>query len=61
MARHLHIDPEEALRLANRKFEARFQYVESRVTATSRALRDLTPDELDVYWNEAKALGIAHH
>lgn len=56
-ARHLHIDPEEALRLANRKFGARFQYVESRATAGGQTLRDLTPAELDVYWEEAKALG----
>ncbi len=57
VARHLHIDPEEALRLANRKFAARFQYVESRATAGGQSLRDLTPAELDVYWEEAKALG----
>jgi tetrapyrrole methylase family protein/MazG family protein len=57
VARHLHIDPEEALRLANRKFAARFQYVESRATAGGQSLRDLTPADLDVYWEEAKALG----
>lgn len=60
LARHLRIDPEEALRRANRKFAARFQYVESRVASQDRALRDLSPDELDAYWNEAKALGTAH-
>jgi tetrapyrrole methylase family protein/MazG family protein len=59
VARHLRIDPEEALRLANRKFAARFQYVESRVSAGGRSLRDLSPAELDEYWNEAKALGTA--
>jgi tetrapyrrole methylase family protein/MazG family protein len=57
VARHLRIDPEEALRLANRKFAARFQYVESRVAALGKSLRDLSPEELDSYWNEAKALG----
>lgn len=57
--RHLKIDPEEALRLANRKFAARFQYVESRVSALGRSLRDLSPSELDTYWDEAKALGTA--
>lgn len=59
VARHLRLDPEEALRLANRKFAARFQYVESRVAAQDKTLRDLSPEELDVYWNEAKALGTA--
>lgn len=57
VARHLRIDPEEALRLANRKFVARFQYVESRAAADGATLRDLSPDQLDSYWNEAKALG----
>jgi tetrapyrrole methylase family protein/MazG family protein len=59
VARHLKIDPEEALRGANRKFAARFQYVESRVAATGGSLRDLSPEQLDAYWNEAKALGTA--
>lgn len=57
VARHLRIDPEEALRLANRKFTARFQYVESRASADGAALRALSPEQLDNYWNEAKALG----
>ena len=61
VARHLRIDPEEALRLANRKFAARFQYVESRVTAQGKSLRELSPAELDVYWQEAKALGTVRH
>lgn len=54
LARHLRVDPEEALRLANRKFERRFQHVEARATADGKTLRDLSPDALDSYWNEAK-------
>lgn len=61
VARHLRIDPEEALRLANRKFAARFQYVESRAAADGVTLRELAPEQLDSYWNEAKALGTAPH
>lgn len=57
VARRLKIDPEEALRLANRKFAARFQYVESRATAAGLSLRELGPAELDKFWEEAKALG----
>lgn len=59
VARHLKIDPEEALRLANRKFAARFQYVESRAAADAVSLRELSPERLDQYWNEAKSLGTA--
>jgi ATP diphosphatase len=55
VARHLRIDPEEALRLANRKFERRFTQVETRVAADGKVLRDLSPAQLDGYWNEAKA------
>lgn len=59
LARHLRIDPEESLRLANRKFAARFQFVESKVAAEGKALRDLSPAELDGYWNQAKDLHAA--
>ncbi len=61
VARHLRIDPEEALRLANRKFAARFQYVESRAAANGVSLRELSAEQLDGYWNEAKALGTSSH
>lgn len=54
VARHLRIDPEEALRLANRKFERRFQHVEASVGTDGRVLRDLSPPQLDEYWNQAK-------
>ncbi|GAC1444408.1 MAG: nucleoside triphosphate pyrophosphohydrolase [Chloroflexota bacterium] len=54
VARHLRIDPEEALRLANRKFAGRFHYVESRAASLNKALRDMNAEELDRYWNEAK-------
>lgn len=54
VARHLRIDPEEALRLANRKFATRFQYVESRAAAEGKVLRDLSPQHIDDYWNAAK-------
>lgn len=59
LARHLKVEPEEALRLANRKFAARFNYVESRATAQGKSLRDLSAEELDAIWEEAKALGTA--
>ncbi|SRR5579884_252348 len=52
--RRLKIDPEEALRSANRKFVHRFQQVEAQARAGGRALKDLSAEELDVLWNEAK-------
>jgi tetrapyrrole methylase family protein/MazG family protein len=54
VARHLRIDPEEALRLANHKFAERFRRVEALVSAEERSLRELSPEELDSFWNQAK-------
>jgi len=54
VARHLKIDPEEALRRANRKFAGRFGQVEATVSERGQALRDLSPPELDALWNQMK-------
>ncbi len=54
--RHLGIEPETALRRANDKFCQRFAHVEARVQESGRAWDDVTPDELDTYWKEAKHL-----
>jgi MazG family protein len=54
LARHLGVDPEEALRCANLKFERRFDEVERRVRLSGRAWGDFSAGELDTLWNEAK-------
>lgn len=55
LARHLKIDPEEALRLANAKFTRRFNTVEQRLADRGKvpAQSDLT--EMDALWNDVKA------
>lgn len=53
-ARHLEVDPEEALRRANRKFERRFARVERLAAARGLALPQLDPQAWDRLWNEAK-------
>ena len=55
LARTLEVDPEDALRFTNAKFQRRFQYIEQKL-----ADRGLTPDqsdlaEMDALWDEAKA------
>jgi ATP diphosphatase len=50
LARHLNIDPEEALRQANRKFEHRFRAIEKTPGFDSMSL-----DEKEALWLEAKA------
>jgi len=53
-ARHVGINPENALERTNKKFIARFGQVEKRANETGRSLKDLTLTEMDAYWEEAK-------
>ncbi len=53
-ARHLKVDPEQALKKATAKFERRFRFVESAAKAEGCELSDLNADELDHYWVQAK-------
>lgn len=55
VGRWLKIDPEEALRRANRKFVARFKHVEAHCKSEGRIMRELTPEELDILWEQSKA------
>ena len=55
LARHLHIDPEAALRDANAKFTRRFHHVEARAREEDVALQDAGLERLDGYWNEIRA------
>jgi MazG family protein len=51
---HLSIDPEEALRLANAKFERRFRHMESDAAARGVSLGSLSAAEWDELWIAAK-------
>ena len=53
LARHLKVDPESALRVANAKFRARFRVME-RTAGGYDALDSLSLAELDALWNRAK-------
>ena len=54
LARHLGIDPEQALMGANRKFEQRFRTIEQEITASGQDLKDLDIDTLESHWQAAK-------
>lgn len=58
VARLLKIDPEGALRHTNSKFAARFKFIESRAQENGTDLEDMTLEEMDEFWNEAKRLGL---
>ena len=53
-ARLYEIDPEAALEKTNRKFITRFNYLESRTLAKGLSLRDMTLDDMNELWEEAK-------
>jgi len=53
-ARHLEVDAEEALRLANAKFERRFRAMEKIAAERALVLKSLSPAQWDSLWNEVK-------
>lgn len=48
------IDPEAALEKTNRKFIKRFNYLEDETLKKGRSLHDMSLDEMNVIWEEAK-------
>lgn len=54
VARWQKVDPEEALRQMLRRFTRRFRYIEQRATAQGRSLPEMTLEEMDALWDEAK-------
>lgn len=56
LARHLAINPESALRAANRKFTRRFSYIEKKLNAAGISLSESSLEEMDGLWEEAKRL-----
>lgn len=55
LARHLKVDPEEALRGTNAKFTRRFRFIEAELTARGKTPDDSTLSEMDALWDAAKA------
>ncbi len=53
-ARLYGVRPDNALERTNRKFIARFNYIEAKAKEQGRHLRDMTLAEMDALWNEAK-------
>ncbi|WP_340693912.1 nucleoside triphosphate pyrophosphohydrolase [Hyphomonas sp.] len=54
LSRRLDIDPEQALRRANAKFERRFRAMESEATADGVNFADLGLEEQEAYWQRVK-------
>jgi nucleoside triphosphate diphosphatase len=56
LARHANVDPEQALRGANAKFERRFHHIERRLAESGVPPHDASLDEMEALWVEAKKL-----
>lgn len=57
-ARLYGINPDNALERTNQKFTRRFNYLEENTIKQGRNLKDMSLEEMDKYWNEAKKLGL---
>jgi ATP diphosphatase len=56
LARHLDVDPEQALRVCNRRFMSRFSIMEKLLHDDGKIVDTASLDELERYWQESKKL-----
>ncbi|MGD9852177.1 MAG: nucleoside triphosphate pyrophosphohydrolase [Nitrospirales bacterium] len=55
LSRFLHLNPEEALRKATNRFQSRFMHVERQASHAGKDLQACSPEDMDSWWNSAKA------
>ncbi|MFT7589560.1 MAG: XTP/dITP diphosphohydrolase [Limisphaerales bacterium] len=53
-SRFINVDPETALERTNKKFITRFEYIEAQAKVLGRSIDDMSLEEMDALWNEAK-------
>ena len=58
-ARFIKVNPETALERTNKKFIKRFQYIESQAKKAKRSIEQLTLEEMEAFWQEAKNHSVA--
>lgn len=56
LARFMKVNPDQALRRANRKFEARFRAIEQVLEEQGRVMEDESLEVLDAIWNSVKGV-----
>src|SRR4029453_17837511 len=54
IARHMQVEPEAALKLTNRKFRKRFEFIENALHARGQAFDQTSIEQLEELWQEAK-------
>ncbi|MBU0488406.1 MAG: nucleoside triphosphate pyrophosphohydrolase [Bacteroidetes bacterium] len=57
-SRFIDVNPESALERANKKFIGRFQFLETAIKNDGKSMKDMTLEEMDVYWDLAKKKGL---
>lgn len=57
-ARLYGVNPDNALERTNQKFIYRFNYMEKKIKDNGKVLRDMTLDEMEAIWQEAKKSGV---
>jgi XTP/dITP diphosphohydrolase len=55
-ARLYNVEPETALERTNRKFIQRFNYLETKVKEMNRSLKEMSLEEMELIWQEAKSI-----
>jgi ATP diphosphatase len=54
LARHLRLNPEDALRTSAQRFYRRFEDVERAARDNGKDVREMEPEDLDRLWDQAK-------
>ncbi len=57
VGRFFDLNAEDSLRSTNRKFIRRFQYIEEQLRQQEKNIADVSLEEMDKHWNEAKSVG----
>ena len=57
-ARLYKLKPDNALEKTNQKFIRRFNYLEEHTIKEGKSLKDMSLEEMDAIWNEAKKKGL---
>jgi XTP/dITP diphosphohydrolase len=54
LLRYIHVAPEMARERTNKKFIRRFSFIEENAAASGKSLHDMSLEEMDALWDEAK-------
>ncbi len=57
VGRFIEVNPEDALTKTIGKFRKRFMFVEEKISKSGRSMDEVSLEEMDKFWNEAKAKG----